>query len=429
VLVFAYSWAPFEASLRPVNVLDPLDSAGWTGLGLHALAFAAVGLLSRVGKHTVILDLSLCVFVEVGQLFMDGRHAEFHDLAVNAAGVLSGHALHHLILGLPWTTTIQTATRNRRFAISRLMVLLCAVFWVAALILPLRQVSLADWDLSYPLLVGNERDGDRAWEGEVRYLAVYDRSLSPIEVQDLSDSLPPDPTRASARPAMGAIALYDFTEAPVVLDAASPITSLSPGEPLSRRIAAQGSFSVEVWLKPADLTLTGPARIVGISESAYRRNFSLAQEGRSIYFRVRNPINGHNGINHEFRCDDALSSALLHVVITYDQGAISLYRDGRRHCQTLNLREPSLLLGLGGNVPSHGVTALLAALTFLLSGASLGALLLVGYGAFAVPLAVGAVLGVLPATSLYYWYGPLLIACAYATRVMDYSSSQRSPPV
>jgi hypothetical protein len=287
--------------------------------------------------------------------------------------------------------------------------------------LPLRNATLTDWDVSYPLLLGNEKDGDRAWEGEVKYLAVYDRSLSATDVETLSALLPPAQAAASGRTARGAIAVYDFAEAPFVLEPHSEITSLSPGEPLTRRIASQGSFSVEVWLKPAGLTLTGPARIVGISESAWRRNFSLAQEGRSIYFRVRNPLNGVNGINHEYRCEDVLAEVFSHIVVTYDRGAISLYKDGRQNCATQDMREPSLLLGLGGNRVSNAVAALLAAVTFLLSGASVAGVLLAGYGALAVPLVLGVVAGSAPAPSLYFWFGPLALASGYVLRVRGYS--------
>jgi hypothetical protein len=287
---------------------------------------------------------------------------------------------------------------------------------LAALVFPIRAASLADWDLSYPLLLGNERDGDRQWEGEIKYVALYDRALSPAEIGD------PRSRGAAAE-------VYDFTDAPLIFGPRGIDTRSFPGGSLSSRLEMSGSFSVDVWLKPDSLTLTGPARIVGISESAWRRNFSVAQEAGAIYFRVRNPINGPNGLNHEYRCENVLVDAFSRLVVIYDRGAISLYKDGRQHCPTLDLREPSLVLGLGGNQVSHAITALLAALTFLLSGASLAQLLIVGYGVLAVPLALSGPLGAPPALSLYVWFGPLLLTCAYTTRVRDWSSTPRSPQV
>ncbi|MCP5120742.1 MAG: PKD domain-containing protein, partial [bacterium] len=45
-----------------------------------------------------------------------------------------------------------------------------------------REGDLSNWDPSYPLLVGNERTGDRSWRGEVYLLAIYDRALSGAEI-------------------------------------------------------------------------------------------------------------------------------------------------------------------------------------------------------------------------------------------------------
>ncbi|MCP5109643.1 MAG: hypothetical protein GY953_02285, partial [bacterium] len=40
-----------------------------------------------------------------------------------------------------------------------------------------REGDLSNWDPSYPLLVGNERTGDRSWRGEFYLLAIYDLAL------------------------------------------------------------------------------------------------------------------------------------------------------------------------------------------------------------------------------------------------------------
>lgn len=42
--------------------------------------------------------------------------------------------------------------------------------------------DLQDWDLSYPLVLGNENTGGRAWKGRLRYLAVYSDVLDAGEV-------------------------------------------------------------------------------------------------------------------------------------------------------------------------------------------------------------------------------------------------------
>ena len=43
--------------------------------------------------------------------------------------------------------------------------------------------DLSNWDPAYPLLIANEVTGDRAWLGELHLVAIYDKALSPDEVQ------------------------------------------------------------------------------------------------------------------------------------------------------------------------------------------------------------------------------------------------------
>jgi uncharacterized protein (DUF1800 family) len=46
-----------------------------------------------------------------------------------------------------------------------------------------REGTLATWDPQYPLVLGNERTGDRTWYGEIYLAAAYDRALTPAEIQ------------------------------------------------------------------------------------------------------------------------------------------------------------------------------------------------------------------------------------------------------
>jgi len=42
--------------------------------------------------------------------------------------------------------------------------------------------SLANWDNTFALVLGNETTGDRQWLGEVRFLAIHDSALTPAQV-------------------------------------------------------------------------------------------------------------------------------------------------------------------------------------------------------------------------------------------------------
>lgn len=43
--------------------------------------------------------------------------------------------------------------------------------------------SLSDWDDEYRLLIGNEVGGDRPWQGQIHFLAIYKRPLAPDEIR------------------------------------------------------------------------------------------------------------------------------------------------------------------------------------------------------------------------------------------------------
>lgn len=47
--------------------------------------------------------------------------------------------------------------------------------------------SLADWDESFVLVLGNETTGERPWQGVIRMLAVHDRALSAAQIEQNFD--------------------------------------------------------------------------------------------------------------------------------------------------------------------------------------------------------------------------------------------------
>jgi hypothetical protein len=56
--------------------------------------------------------------------------------------------------------------------------------------------DLSNWDHSYPLVLGNETDGQRPWLGSVDGVTVYDRVLAPEEVAAQSEYVSSVPTPA-----------------------------------------------------------------------------------------------------------------------------------------------------------------------------------------------------------------------------------------
>jgi hypothetical protein len=460
-LVFAYSFAPFEFTLSPQPVEEPSGVAVPAGLAYaidlfrHLLAFVAVGAVHRFALP-LIVGLLFCVGIEVGQVFLPGRHAELVDLGINAIGLMTGYLCATAFLragtGIDWRLRVQPSRLRTGF------IAVWGFFWAALLVLPAPLVTLDRWDPGYHLLIGNEEGGERPWEGEVAYVAFYARAL---QDEGSSESFARPPGMAASttsRLRMGLLAAYDFTRqrelvvepegpmhtsnlqlklgtgsrwkegnpAALVLDEGALLRSEAPAGPLSAALASGGAFSVEVWCRPARRVQTGPARIAGISDGIWRRNFSVGQEGSALVFRVRTALNGPNGSAFELRVPEAVSGDMFQVIATYDRGVSSLFKDGRRFGPKMDLREPSLLLGLGTTLASRFVVALLAALT-LIAGISWlpgrGApsnqavrLLLIAYAFLLLPLAVSLFTSFRPATSLHLWFGPMFALCWVALR-------------
>jgi hypothetical protein len=96
-----------------------------------------------------------------------------------------------------------------------------------------------------------------------------------------------------------------------------------------------------------------------------------------------------------------------------------MFRDGRRLNAVIDLREPSVLLGLGARPAGQRVTSVFAAATLVLfySGfvarparaVKLVGLILAGYGVLLMPLVVARFTShELPAT-LHIWFGPAVV--------------------
>jgi hypothetical protein len=413
-LVLAYSFAPFDFATD----LDGFSifTRGWSGaswerivteITLHSIVFGLVGATDRFAHHApdaldranrpvLAKGLVLCLLIEVGQLYMDSRHATVEDLVLNSVALSVGHLLasrsHARSTRDNHWPGVRRILTSRGFRWGSLAA--WSTCWAVIVLLPPHFVQLDSWDLSFPVMIGNERSGDRPWRGELRYVAIYDRALAATDVSQLLQHEPGSPDSTSTRLGLGLLTAYDLaggnatvlapqgrlddarlamrtspglalTPQGAVLDGDHWLASVGAGEPLTVSIARTGEFTVEVWGRAADLAQSGPARIIGISSGTLERNFTLGQEGRAVHFRVRNALNGPNGIANVLRAPDVLSSEPFHIAATYDRGVSELFHNGRRQNARVNLRQPSAVLGLGSGLPGVLATACLAALSLL----------------------------------------------------------------
>jgi hypothetical protein len=105
-------------------------------------------------------------------------------------------------------------------------------------------------------------------------------------------------------------------------------------ELLLNALRATHRLTLEALITPDDDSQRGPARIVTFSTDPGQRNFTLGQEGGALVFRLRTPRTGGNGTNPEVRLGDISSGEPTHVLITYEPGRLTFYRNGEKTLET-----------------------------------------------------------------------------------------------
>ena len=412
VVLAVYTVAPFEFSFTASELkhrADDLlrlsvDDRGWKLAGHLAGFLVAGGLAGTIFPHRpnaqvmcglLCFGAVYCLSLEILQLLQVSRHARLIDLIANfgawGAGAVGVARMirtrENIQRSLEWL-------RRHLLALFLPIALLAVTWWIAAGIFPLVSLRNLDWDRNFRLLLGIEEDGTEGWLGDIKYLRIYDTALSPGRVRELSvrHSAAAFQTEGAAA---GLLVGYDFSsaaspypgifppgtppEGALVLEAprntlsqssasgvrftgTSGLTSRGPARHLADAIVPSGAFSIETLIHPLSDAQEGPARIVSYSSGIWYRNFMLGQEGADLVFRVRNGINGANGLLHAARALHAIDASPQHIVAVYDHGVSMLYRNGKLVGQVKDLRDPSHWLGLGSAQASWATAAVLLVL-------------------------------------------------------------------
>jgi len=179
--------------------------------------------------------------------------------------------------------------------------------------------DVSNWDQDLRLALGNELTRDRPWLGELHRVAIYARALNSEEVSRYAkggrQEVPADP-----------VVLYDFRRGPaevirdmsrmgeplnLTINDASAVqwldggglrinkpTLISSSQPAAKLIEAvqrSKAITIDAWIKPANVTQAGPARIVTISKDTSARNLTLGQKAGAYEVRFRTTRSSPNG--------------------------------------------------------------------------------------------------------------------------------------
>jgi len=115
----------------------------------------------------------------------------------------------------------------------------------------------------------------------------------------------------------------------LVITAAARIASEGAAEKVLDACRQTGELSIEAWVTPANLTQSGPARIVSISANPSSRNLTLGQDKAAYEFRLRATGTGGNGTPSTATPSGLVQPQVQHVVAARDaSGAVTIYVDG-----------------------------------------------------------------------------------------------------
>jgi hypothetical protein len=316
--------------------------------GLNLLMFVPFGALVHHGRQrrganlfTIVITVgTAALLISFGlewlQRLLPGRDPSLVDITANTAGALVGvFASQTFGAGIArWINTLRALASPTALTVALVSVMVVSLAISGGL---QARTRLSNWSPEYPLLVGNERTGDRPWRGTVFSFEITDAAtpLTLVRRFAAGDSVVLQGTsvarfnfagRAPYRDATESVADLDWTAQPT--DAAEGSLAMTDQSWLQTRVAPSSlvhrlretnAFTLRITCATSDPSQGGPARIVSNSVSPALRNFTVGQEGADLVVRVRTPLTGLNGTRAETVVPKVFTNDKPRdILITYD---------------------------------------------------------------------------------------------------------------
>ncbi|MBP2681304.1 MAG: VanZ family protein [Candidatus Krumholzibacteriota bacterium] len=328
-LVIAAVWAATAISVEvPPAPLDfRILRFGVGDLFANIILYVPLGIALRRKRFlfAVAAGAGLSAAIEIVQLLYLDRYTAVADVVANAAGACIGWWVSRWGGGR-WMSGIDPIRLDRGLVLSA-----CALFVVGVVCLsvPGTPADFANWDPECRFIAGDELTRNRAWNGSIETLAVFDRALGWREVQTLS--------RGEGRLEALAPLYLAGPIAPLDSIRGEPLLDEAARETFHRRLVAAGRMSVFVRFTTSDERQSGPARIAGYSKSTVAQNFSIGQQYREVIFRMRTRTTSPGGFHPQSGTRPFLEKdRATCVAATFDGRNVRLFADGRYEAR-LNL--------------------------------------------------------------------------------------------
>ncbi|NDJ16488.1 VanZ family protein [Myxacorys almedinensis] len=379
-IILIATLAPFEfisEGVTPTGAIREFFAhpSDWNDLIGNVLLFMPLGfgIALRVQSHgmklwrglviAAIASTLLSLSVEVSQVFLPSRSPSWIDISTNTTGGFCG-ALSYLALAAIAPNYLQLFDKRVKRVLSVQNLAVALITWVllmGLISLSLQQAAqLSNWSSDFPLSIGNEKTGDRPWNGRISKVEISDRALSEAEItQVFQGNLLLQP---------GLVAAYDLTTATngvlsevedrtgtlpnlvaqrnavrastrgAIVSGEQWLETAQPAAALSERLQKSSEFTISAIAATSDLNQAGPARILSFSKDPLQRNFTLGQENKQLIFRLRTPITGENGVYTALIVPNIFQDLELHhFLLTYHQNMLRLYVDNPETIYSLEL--------------------------------------------------------------------------------------------
>lgn len=321
----------------------------------------------KVGLQIIIVFLfsaGLSSTVEILQIFLPSRTPTPADIFNNTFGGCLGFLSFYLWNYPSFSNTVtQMKSSNSRASNQKItgfvlaymfIILLVSFFWQS-------RINLSNWDLNYPLLLGNEFKDNRNWQGSISEVYFMDRAITNDEAQKgLNDSdyfnrignsllanyqlngkcCYPDKTRNSPELVWQGNPKNRQEGKEIVLNSSQWLKTAGSVKNISQRISQKSEFTLATTLRSDNNEQANYARIISISADSLRRNFTISQQKNSLDIRLRTPITGENGSDIKLRITHVFTdNKFKKIIITYSRGIVQVYIDRIQRYYSFNLLE------------------------------------------------------------------------------------------
>ena len=335
------------------------------------LGFGLTGLLCKTRIKQVSRFITVIVFsaglstlIEFIQVFLPSRTSTLADILNNTIGGSVGLICFYLWKPQGVIDTLKRIENsNYSKSVSKIMLFIIGYIVLSFLLssIWLSATSLSTWNLNYPLLLGNEKTGNRPWSGYISEVNIADKAISKNEVSqlfslqnylntignsllasyqlkspksfhDLTKNLPELLPQGQ---------LPDFQDGKgVALSSSHWLETATPATSLSKRIRKTSQFTISTTVATADIAQKGPGRIISVSGNPTHRNFTIGQQRTDLELRLRTPITGANGADLKLNIPRIFANTNPHhIVLTYSGATIRVYVDKVQNSYSLNLLE------------------------------------------------------------------------------------------